>query len=80
MRQEDHKNKADDDVPDRKVEYKDVSVTIVSPELHIFVHHADERKSLQELEDKLRQEFTSNPPVTFSKENPPQKGEKEISP
>ena len=75
MRQEDHKSKAEDDVADRKVEYKEVSVTIVSPELHIYVHHMDEAKALQELEDKLRQEFTSNSPLTFSKENPPSKGE-----
>jgi hypothetical protein len=74
VRQDDHKNKAEDDVADRKVEYKDVSVTIVSPELHIFVHHVDESKALQELEDKLRQEFTTNSPLTFSKENPPPKG------
>lgn len=54
--------------------YKDVTLTIVSPELHIFVLHSDQKGTLEELEDKLRGDLTSNPPVVYSKERPPLKG------
>lgn len=51
-------------------------MTIVSPELHIFVHHSDQKGTLEELEDKLRSDLGSNPPVVYSKERPPLKGSK----
>lgn len=59
--------------------YKDVTVTLVSPELHIFVLHSDQKGTLEELQDKLRADFASNPPVVYSKEKPPLKGEKMCS-
>lgn len=66
---EDTKDEIDDtpDVStpvDRKVKYESVVVTEVTPELHFYAQHTDQGAKLEELMNKLRQEFKAMPPVT----------------
>lgn len=68
------KDTNEDDVKERTFNYKDIVVTVVAPDLHIYAHHVDEKKAYTEIGDKLRQEFSSNAPACCSKDKPPVKG------
>lgn len=54
--------------------YKDIIVTNVSPELHIYALHKEQKVALNELEEKLRADLAANPPVGFTKDRTPFKG------
>lgn len=68
------KDTNEDDVKERTFNYKDIIVTVVAPDLHVYAHHVEEKKAYTEIGDKLRQEFSSNSPACCSKEKPPVRG------
>ena len=55
-----------EDTSERSVNYKKVMVTEVKYDLTFYAQHVDEGPKLDELMQKLRQEFTTNPPLTAS--------------
>lgn len=52
--------------PDRKMNYENVVVTEVTPDLHFFAQHTDNGPKLEALMKKFRQDFQSSPPVAGS--------------
>ncbi len=72
--QEEKKDVNEEDVVERTLNYKDCTISVVSPTLNIFVIHADQKAALKEMEDKLRADLAAIPPVVYSKEKSPPKG------
>lgn len=60
-------NEKDEKAPsERKTKMENVIVTEVTPSLTFFAQHTDSGPKLEQLMSKLRQEFTTSPPVTGS--------------
>lgn len=72
--EEEKKDTNEDDVKERTFNYKNVIITVIAPDLHIYAQHIDQKPAFNETVDKLRQEFSSNPPACCSKDKPPVKG------
>nr|QBI71279.1 ebna2 binding protein P100 [Nicoletia phytophila] len=54
----------EDKIIERKVDQKKVLVIEATLELHFYAQFVDQGPKLEELMEKLRQEFTANPPMT----------------
>ena len=48
---------------DRKINYKKVIVTEVTPEAKLYAQHVDEGPKLEALMKQIREEFATNPPL-----------------
>lgn len=53
-------------VTERKVSYKKVVVTVITPELHFYAQNVESGPSLEKLMGRLRAEFTQAPPLPAS--------------
>nr|QBI71281.1 ebna2 binding protein P100 [Thermobia domestica] len=61
---EEEKPEEDEKVTERTPEYQDVLVIEATPELRFYAQFVEQGPKLEQLMEKLRQEFTANPPLT----------------
>jgi staphylococcal nuclease domain-containing protein 1 len=57
---------AENEVLERKINYKTVIVTEITPDCHIYVQNTETGPHLDALMDQMRNEFVSNPPLQGS--------------
>lgn len=53
----------EDKVIERKINYEEVLVTEVTPELHFYAQNVEQGPKVESLHNKFRQEFQANPPL-----------------
>lgn len=63
---DDEGGEKDDKPSDRKMNFENIVVTEVTPDLHFFAQHTDGGPKLETLMSKLRQDFKASPPTTGS--------------
>jgi staphylococcal nuclease domain-containing protein 1 len=63
---EEEKKIEEDTIIERKIDYHNVLVVEVTPELHLYAQLVEQGPKLVELMEKIRQEFTANPPLPGS--------------
>lgn len=57
----------ENDVGDRTLNYKDAYISVVAPDLHVYAQLKDEQGALDDMQETLRKELSSTPPISGNK-------------